>query len=357
MPNDKSKIDESDDLGWAEEIIKDVPNVVDYRTVKQGDKVVPGKDWMFGNQAEWAIYGVVDLEEYEGEPRFIKDSTDEEFWQYWVHVDWVNKNGNKIWQNNYRVGPDYHDLKYYTPKPVKKKKIKESEDNIREITINDLKVGMSVIVNGYDSIHYKSWKNEMGTVVYDWNGDEGEPGNSFTIAFNNWSNGHEGGGRIGSQNFNKCGQNGCWSFYDDCDETEEYGCRNIDQIKFYTIDSYSLFDSLNESDDLGWAEDVVNQKVRYGDVLPYLDNDDIISVTGDFCDDDGKVLVSVKDAVFKVKKESQKYRIRLYWVNNDRPKHWGEVTDNDDSVRMYPSTYEWDKDLMVKFLHKEEYPF
>ena len=58
------KLNESDEFGWAKEIIKDVPNVVDYRTVKQGDKVVPGKDWMFGSQAQGSFYGIVDLEVY-----------------------------------------------------------------------------------------------------------------------------------------------------------------------------------------------------------------------------------------------------------------------------------------------------
>jgi hypothetical protein len=70
------KLNESDEFDWAEEIIKDVPNLVDYRTVKQGDKVVPGKDWLFGNQAQGSVYGIVDLEEYGGEPAYIEDSTD-----------------------------------------------------------------------------------------------------------------------------------------------------------------------------------------------------------------------------------------------------------------------------------------
>jgi hypothetical protein len=234
-----NKLNESDEFGWAEEIVKDTPNVVDYRTVKQGDKVVSGKDWMFGNQAQGSIYGIVDLEEYDGEPQFIEDSTDEEFWQYWVHVDWVNKNGELLFRNNYRVGPDYHDLKYYTPKPVKKKKIKESED------------------------------------------------------------------------------------------------------------------------EFGWAEDVVNQEeISYGTVLPYLDDDDIISITGDFTNDLGDVLLSVKDAVFKVKKESlSKNTISLYWVYEDeRPENSDEITTA-GAVKMGPDTYEWDKDLMVKILHKEKHPF
>lgn len=235
-------VNESDEFGWAKEIIKDIPNVVDYGTVKQGDKVVPGKDWMYGNQAQGSVYGIVDLEEYEGEPRFIDDSTDEEFWQYWVHVDWINKNGKVLFRNNYRVGPEYHDLTYYVPKPVKKKKIKESED-----------------------------------------------------------------------------------------------------------------------DEFGWAEETVNQEyLRYGDILSYLDNGDIISITGDFNTDEGELLLSVEDATFKFIRYSNVSRgAYLEWVQpeDERPEFWDSITNSSDQVVMSQDTFEWDKKLLIKILHKEENPF
>jgi len=240
------KLNESDEFGWAEEIVKDVPEIVDYRTVKQGDKVVPGKDWLFGNQAQGSVYGIVDLEQYGGEPAYIEDSTDEEFWQYWVHVDWINKKSDVMFRNNYRVGTEYYDLKYYVPKPIKRKKgIKESEE-----------------------------------------------------------------------------------------------------------------------DDFGWAKETINQEYnRYEDILTYLDVDDIISITGDITDDAGEVLLSVEDEPFEVFSTSHPMKknktVYLKWVQpeDQRPKDWEAITDDSEKVRMGDSTSEWDKELMVKFLHKEDHPF
>jgi len=355
------KLNESDEFGWAEEIVKDVPEIVDYRTVKQGDKVVPGKDWLFGNQAQGSVYGIVDLEQYGGEPAYIEDSTDEEFWQYWVHVDWINKKGDDMFRNNYRVGPEYHDLKYYVPKPVKRKKgIRESEENIQEITHNDLQVGMTVIVDGYDVIEEtQKWENEIGTVVYDYNEDELETGNSFTISFKDWAKGHDGSNLA-------CGRDKCWSFYDDCAYSDDGACQNIDGIKFYTVNTYDLFDQLNESeeDEFGWAKETINQEYnRYGDILPYLDHDDIISITGDFTSDMGEVLLSVEDEPFKIFSTSHPMKknktVYLKWVQPEdkRPKGWEAITNDSEEVHMGDDTFEWDKELMVKFLHKEDHPF
>ena len=355
------KLNESDEFGWAQEIVKDVPEIVDYRTVKQGDKVVPGKNWLFGNQAQGSVYGIVDLEQYGGEPAYIEDSIDEEFWQYWVHVDWINKKGDVMFRNNYRVGPEYHDLKYHTPKPAKRKKgIKESEENIQEITHNDLQVGMTVIVDGYDVVEKtQKWENEIGTVVYNYNEDEDETSNSFTISFKNWTKGHDG---LAAE----CGRDKCWSFYDDCAYSEEDPCQNIDGIKFYTVNTYDLFDQLNESeeDDFGWATETINQEYnRYGDILPYLDVDDIISITGDITSDMGDVLLSVEDEPFKVYSVSHPMKknktIYLKWVQpeNKRPKDWEAITNDSDEVVMGYDTFEWDKELMVKILHKEDHPF
>lgn len=244
------KLNESDEFGWAKEIIKDVPNVVDYRTVKQGDKVVPGKDWMFGSQAQGSFYGIVDLEEYGGEPSLFTteedeygDGFNEKLNQYWVYVDWFNENDGYTFRNNYRVGPKYHDLKYYFPKPPKKnKRIKESED-----------------------------------------------------------------------------------------------------------------------DEFGWAEETVNQEYfRYGDILPYLDNGDIISITGDFNTDEGELLLSVEDVPFKFIRYSNASRgAYLEWAQpeHERPEFWESTTNSSDQVVMTQDTFEWDKELLIKILHKEENPF
>lgn len=404
----KSKIKESDEFGWAEEIIKNVPDVVDYRTVKQGDKVVPGKDWEFGNQAQGSIYGVVDLEEYDGEPRFIEDSTDEEFWQYWVHVDWVNKNGNVVFRNNYRVGPNYYDLKYYVPKPVKGKKKKIDEgifDFFKRTKTPDEKIASHILEKlnkerpdiQHQFIDYKTF----GRITDFWGSTTNNgalEGDVYRVDFQNKSDritknnkGFLIGGDFSVAKVYKIyresesGRRGAaWSYR--VKLTDEVNGLDIpDSLakKIYNKvveqsgdirvfkatrkldlgidDSSDLFDKLNESDEFGWAEDVVNQEeFSYGAVLPYLDDDDVISVTGDFTNDVGDVLLSVKDAVFKVKRESlSKNTIILYWVDDfdKRPVDWMEITNEFDGTKMGPDTYEWDKDLMVKILHKEEHPF
>ena len=49
----------------------------------------------------------------------------------------------------------------------------------------------------------------------------------------------------------------------------------------------------------------------------------------------------------------------LKWVQPEdkRPKGWEAITNDSEEVHMGDSTFEWDKELMVKFLHKEDHPF
>lgn len=139
-------------------------------------------------------------------------------------------------------------------------------------------------------------------------------------------------------------------------------------VPFDYDNTSDIFNNLNESED-GWVEDIVNQEeFRYGDILPYLDDGDIISITGDFSDGEGKVLTSVKNTAFRVKtnfqldqrkinhSESSKKILDLCWVDSEdkRPENWGEITNKYDTVLMHPDTHEQDKDLMVKILHKEK---
>lgn len=233
-------------------------------------------------------------------------------------------------------------------------KINESEENIKEISHNDLEFGMTVIVDGYDvNEKTQKWENKIGTVVYDYNEDEDDTSNSFTVSFKDWANGHDG------SNLAECGHNKCWSFYDDCAYSEEYNCQNIDGVKFYTVNTYDLFDQINESeeDEFDWAKETINQEYnRYEDILPYLDYADIISITGDITSDEGEVLLSAEDEPFKVFSTSHPMRknktVYLKWVQSEdkRPENWEEITNDSDEVHMGDSTFEWDKKLMVKFL-------
>jgi hypothetical protein len=159
----------------------------------------------------------------------------------------------------------------------------------------------------------------------------------------------------------ECGSDKCWSFYDDCAYSEENNCQNIDGIKFYTVNTYDLFDQLNESEDdeFGWAKETVSQEYhRYEDILPYLDyDDDIISVTGDFTDDYGNVLLSVEDEPFKVYKKNNIVFLKWVQPEDERPIGWSSISNSSGEVHMALITFEWDKELMVKILHKEEHPF
>lgn len=122
------------------------------------------------------------------------------------------------------------------------------------------------------------------------------------------------------------------------------------------------FESLNESeeDDLEWAQDAIdNPEYRYGDIVNDLDNDDIISLTGIITDSEGNPMVEVRDSEFRVYKLSSrrdgKY-VHLQWSqpSDERPSNWDDIGA---TVIMSPETFEWDKDLRVKLIHKENHPF
>jgi hypothetical protein len=118
---------------------------------------------------------------------------------------------------------------------------------------------------------------------------------------------------------------------------------------------------LNESeDDLEWAQDAIdNPEYRYGDIVNDLDNDDIISLTGIITDSEGNPMVEVRDSEFRVYKLSSrrdgKY-VQLQWSqpSDERPSNWDDIGA---TVIMSPETFEWDKDLRVKLIHKENHPF
>lgn len=125
----------------------------------------------------------------------------------------------------------------------------------------------------------------------------------------------------------------------------------------------SLFnkENINESeeDELGWAEDVVSDEFfRWGDIKKHLDDGDIISVTGDMRDSEGELDLVLDNEPFIVKRSGG--RLNLRWSNNidKRPTEWQSVTElNKDWIQMLGSTAEWDDELIIKILKKEEHPF
>lgn len=113
-------------------------------------------------------------------------------------------------------------------------------------------------------------------------------------------------------------------------------------------------------DDLEWAQDAIdNPEYRYGDIVNDLDNDDIISLTGIITDSEGNPMVEVRDSEFRVYKLSSrrdgKY-VHLQWSqpSDERPSNWDDIGA---TVIMSPETFEWDKDLRVRLIHKENHPF
>jgi len=274
-----------------------------------------------------------------------------EFNCYWIGRDYVN-----FEPLSYDKTTDIFD------------KLNESEENIKKISHNDLEFGMRVVVNGdagNDTFGYNGtiFNNELGTVVYNWNEDEDDTSNSFTIAFDTWDKGHNGGyGDTG--NFSDvCDGNKCWSFYDDCAYSEEHGCENISKLQFYIINSYDLFDQLNESDEFGWAKDIVNADLKFGSVKGDLKIDDVITVTGVITDTNGTPLVDLDEEPFLVVKNYKMpgkpiYRVELNWFNprSKRPSHWQQASikgDNGkDIITFTEETSGWDDGLIVKFLKK-----
>ena len=133
-----------------------------------------------------------------------------------------------------------------------------------------------------------------------------------------------------------------------------------DMVKKFLL-SLQVRMPLNESeDDLEWAQDAIdNPEYRYGDIVNDLDNDDIISLTGIITDSEGNPMVEVRDSEFRVYKLSSrrdgKY-VHLQWSqpSDERPSNWDDIGA---TVIMSPETFEWDKDLRVKLIHKENHPF
>ena len=122
----------------------------------------------------------------------------------------------------------------------------------------------------------------------------------------------------------------------------------------------SLFNqqNINESEDLEWAQDIVNDDVyKWGNIRSYLNDGDIISVTGNICDSEGEVDLVLNNEPFIVKRGT---KTALRWSNDldKRPTGWETVTQlNKDWIEMSVSTAEWDNLLDIRILKKEETPF
>jgi len=119
-----------------------------------------------------------------------------------------------------------------------------------EIGYDDLKEGMTVIVNGaagrihtWDTGRIHTWDNEIARIIYfDDKGDYINP----LLLFDSWNDGHEGplneshdydNDTEGTPMFPACEEHKCWFMMPDY------------KVKYYIIDSFDPFDSLNESEE------------------------------------------------------------------------------------------------------------
>jgi hypothetical protein len=132
------------------------------------------------------------------------------------------------------------------------------------------------------------------------------------------------------------------------------------------------FDRLNESEDdsLEWAQDIVSvdPTMKFSTAFNNLDNDDIISVSGELTDDNDEeqnVLCVLNNNKFKV---NRKYptNVQLTWLTprTERPAGWQEVTnyggpEHTDNLVLYYGTYAGfnDDNLDITFIEKVDHPF
>ena len=232
---------ESDDLGWAKEVISNVSDSVNYTQLYEGMKVLPGgPNWEWGYQGRDAEYGTI--EEYSsGEGLYgLEGDMDDENGGYWANVTWRNEDGEFLDQNNYRVGPYYFDLKHYTGNLNEGWAFLETKRYTQKFDIGD-----RVVMNG--TVGGKSVINKLGTVLkYKLTGGgTGHPHRVYLILFDDWNSKERNflmSPVQADQNREfidpRCSEGSCW--YTTSDNLEP------------APDSNDMFDSLNESEEIDY---------------------------------------------------------------------------------------------------------
>lgn len=126
---------------------------------------------------------------------------------------------------------------------------------------------------------------------------------------------------------------------------------------------------INESEDLGWAEETVSSNPigTLGQLYNILDNDDIIKLSGPITDDEENVLCILDGETFKVVNKIG-HRLLLYWVRprTERPQGWDEISniknsDEKDELPVYmphSSNPGFDDSILtVEIVKKNDNPF
>lgn len=297
--NESEEIEEFD---W----VKDIKLSLGFDDLKLGD-VVRLKD--YDNQ----IWEIIDI--YMSDPNMTGKPSEKR-----IKFKTPFKNSHlELWKSPLNSN-DYFELVNRNPDRVyfNVNESEEPEGSFNQINHEDLYTGLNVVVNGVDYTPIIKWVDEIGTVIYDYNGDTEEHSNSFLIAFDKWDGGHNGNGNPA------CDKNKCWSFYNDCQQNEDVDCSNIDKITFKTIDSYSLFDSLNESEDneFDWVEDVVSDGINIGDLYKINLDYPIVGKVEDIIFDDSKRYIDT-------------YVVKVRYFNDNEEEEWGDYLEEINIDWMY----------------------
>lgn len=205
-------INESEnDLEWAEDLVNNLGDItVTLDIVREGDKVVRGKDWHYGEQDRGSVYGIVQnmvddgynsggILETNGNGLTYLLLND----NYWVNVKWVDENGYETNNDHYMIGLDYYTLKFKTDhqQNLSDTTLKESENDLEwveelykgtsEIVTSSNAFEGAKVVRGEDWIHgsqdrdsvygiikpvtfddgTRLFKNQMGLTIYDQTSD------------------------------------------------------------------------------------------------------------------------------------------------------------------------------------------
>ncbi len=116
----------------------------------------------------------------------------------------------------------------------------------------------------------------------------------------------------------------------------------------------------SEEDELDWAVEAINDDVyKWGSVKKILNDGDIISISGDICDGEGSCYLTLKDEPFIFSRNSRGVPY-IRWSNDldKRPSGWAGPSDTSkDAIQMDTATAQWDDELDVRILKREEYPF
>lgn len=358
---------DNDDLGWAEDIVNKVEDRLD-SPPPIGTKVRVIFDDDYYSKCGGEFKGVVvGVHPYSNDSVNIMFDEDEKikkhncFWDcgmedyeyegnrcYWFAIDqYVEMYLSGHYQKNY------------------------DEINIKESIDNDDLEWAEDIVKTPINLHGKAWHinldrdniKESSNLVLKWLYDQGfklpssptipsetrQRAISFQSIFKN---------HVEEGEFTRNGGISQWTIDEDVEDSiktaQEEGFDDVIVLNWYDIIPSNK--PINESeDDLGWAEDVINRgSFKWGDIKRHLNPGDVILISGTMYDEGGNPMLDLNNDKFIFKGRSV---IQWFEERDKRPKEWEEVSHYNGNIIMAQETTEFDDELDVQIIQKEEYPF